>query len=256
MNSIIHATIILLLSLPAWAGTFKDNFDDDNIAGWKQYPNRIWEARAGFVVIKIPSMNNPNNIRDRVHFLTLAQRNYREYTLSCKVKVHAFGNVEPDKFIGGLAFRFDDDGDVRSYFAGINAWGLYHGSCNTTPEAKSKMELSGIVYSHIGLSFTKDKWYELIVKVNEANYSVILDDRGYSWDNCIFDDNHAAGVIPAGGVGLFAAVFQTFFGDEAPARSIEFHFDDFILTGEGILGMAASSSTLPTVWGRIKSSPR
>ena len=253
MKSIIHATIILLLLLPAWGWAFKDNFDDGSLGGWEQYPKRgIWEARGGFVAIKIPSMNNPESLRDRVYFLTLAKRDYRKYTLSCKVKVHAFGNFEPDKFIGGLAFRYiDDNGDVRSYFAGINAWGLYHGSCDTEAHGA---HTPGVTYNRIGLSFTQDKWYNLTVKVNETSYKVLLNGRGYHWDNCVFDDGEPGGFIPSGGVGLFAVVFQSFFGDEAPARSIQFHFDDFILTGAR--DISVSSDTLPTVWGQIKSSPR
>ena len=106
----------------------------------------------------------------------------------------------------------------------------------------------------VGLSFEEDKWYELTIKVHKNSYSVILDNKSYSWDNCVFDYSRVAGFISSGGVGLFAATFPPIFGEAMKAQSIEFLFDDFILTGEGIPGndMSVGNSKLPIVWGWVK----
>ena len=259
MKSIIYIIIIIMFPFPALAETFKDSFNDRNLKGWKQYPEKgIWENRNGAVDIRIPASDNPQNILDQVYFLTLVSKDYGEYTLSCKVMVHILEDIDPDKaenFIGGLAFRYVDDvGGIRSYFAGISPRGLNHGSCNTNPEAKSAFENSGIVYSRIELSFEEDKWYELTTKVHKNSYSVILDSKSYNWDNCVFDDNRVAGFISSGGVGLFAATYPPISGEVMKAQSVEFLFDDFILTGEGIPGndTFVGNSKLLIVWGLVK----
>ncbi len=259
MKSIICVIIITMFPFPSLAETFRDSFNDPNLKGWKQYPEKgIWENRNGAVDIRIPANDNPQDIPDQVYFLTLVSKDYGEYTLSCKVMVRILEDIDPDKaqnLIGGLAFRYvDDDGGIRSYFAGISPRALNHGSCNINPEAKSDCENSGIVYSRIGLSFEEDKWYELTTKVHKNSYSVLLDNKSYSWDNCVFDDSRVAGFISSGGVGLFAATFPPIFGGAMKAQSIEFLFDDFILTGEGTPGndMFVGNSKLPIVWGWVK----
>lgn len=83
----MRLTIVLfvfLLPLSAWAGTFRDDFEDGNIEGWKRFTVAgtnlsDWFVENGVLVCRRP---NPYGAH-----LVIGDVSWQNYTIECDVKL-------------------------------------------------------------------------------------------------------------------------------------------------------------------------
>jgi hypothetical protein len=194
-NTIFAGLIIYCMVIsPAFAGTWRDDFEDGDLVGWEGV-NTSWNAEDGECSGEF--FNAPSGI---LELIVTGDAGWEDYTVMCKMKFVVIGHF------AGVSFR-DNFGNSRYGFV-INtqkntayAWKLSQGTV-TTP-------------SEIPLPFTpsKDTWYELKIIVEGTHFEFHIDGELV----CEFDDNS----IPSGKVGLCV-------------RNAHAHFDDISISGDDV----------------------
>ena len=220
----MRATIIMciwLIALPIWAGTFKDNFDDNNLAGWTKLINngevkvedgKVVVTDFGFGLTTGITFNNGQIIGD--------------FTLS---------------FDGKMVRRIDNSQDYMCVWArdvegkGFT-WASYH------PMNDMRLNLydgnfNCVDMNKFPIAFELDKWYHLEVKMNGGKMTFSIDgdfskERDWSGWQQLADKGEVG--IGAGGA--------------------EVHFDNFVITGDEVPDNLSvmPAGRLTATWGKIK----
>jgi len=210
--------ILLLLSLittSALAGTWKDNFEDGNLADWKKAGAATkWKESGGVLVSERPQVESGNR-----SFLLTGEQSWMDYTVTVKLRVV---NLVGGDWCG-ILFRYSNE-QSHDWFGISVAWTKYAaGTANAINEQKP-----------IRVGF--GQWYKLRAEVKNDNCKLFVDDK------LVFEANSD---LPSGRVGLFTQNSQTEFDD--------FSVTGPDITDGGPGFAVSSQSKLTTIWGRIKS---
>ncbi|MBM3239706.1 hypothetical protein FJZ31_25765 [Candidatus Poribacteria bacterium] len=79
---------VFLLSMPAWAGTFKDDFEDGNWKGWEVIEGGTWDtnvAKQVSVVEGVLSLDQLNKSGFCLYFCI--QKDWKDYSFSADMQI-------------------------------------------------------------------------------------------------------------------------------------------------------------------------
>ncbi len=164
------ATIcILLITFPAFAGTFRDNFDDNNLDGW------IFESDGGKVEVrdgKVIIIDNGQSIASLLAFNN-AQDNIRNFVLTVDAKmVRQIGNTTIDYLC--IMSRGGKVGGIDTcLWMSIEVRGIIPLVVLTNP--KQGLQLLG--EKDLPFPFQIDKWYKIRLEVNKDKITVEIDGK-------------------------------------------------------------------------------
>lgn len=214
-----------LMSLPALAGTLRDDFEDGNWEGWTN-PSGEWEVRDGVLVSK-----NDNDFT----WLDIGKATWRNYavTFDGKVKSH-----QGQYAIGGI-IRWDEEKVANAYYC------IALGGAGERIEASVYVDPNEFGMIRHNFSLKLDKWYNFKATVNEAQFNLFLDNElviSADWSN--------QPLPKSGKIELWT---------RWPG---EYHFDNVIITGPDVPNTGPGGMDSPfivkprgkltTTWGRIK----
>ncbi len=219
--TIVGLIICCMAVLHAFAGTWRDDFEDGDLDDWLGV-TKDWTVEDGECSGEF--FNAPP---DMAEIIITGDVGWRNYTVRCKIK---FMGEPPPSGSAGLTFR---DSNM--------AWGRYSFGINAdedTAVGNKSVEPNVTQPSEVPLDFTlsEDTWYELEIIVEGDHFEFYIDGEPAGE----FDDKS----LSSGNVGLFV-------------RNTQAHFDDVVITGpeipDGGPGFAITSqSKLATVWGSVK----
>jgi hypothetical protein len=79
---------LFLLSVPAWAGTFRDDFEDGDWAGWKAIASGIWDTNVGDSVSVADGVLRLDHIHKPGFSLALSTgEDWADYTFSADMRL-------------------------------------------------------------------------------------------------------------------------------------------------------------------------
>jgi hypothetical protein len=232
-NTIFAGLVIYgMVISPAFAGTWRDDFEDGNLDGWQREEppmgGEIWGVEDGECSGQYA--NAPAGICSAIQLKAENAALWKDYSVECKAKlVEKLG--EGASF--GIFFRDSlfQSGAQNDYVASVapdqNKVFFYEVSQN-----------KGRTISEVPLPFdiSEDTWYKLKVIAEGNHFGFYINDELIG----SFDDNSC----PSGTISL-------------AVRNAHIHFDDVVITGQEIPdggpGFAVTSqSKMATMWGRVK----
>ena len=92
MKSVPIITLLFLLPLSVWAGTFLETFDGKELEGWQQ----IWVDKGSTVWEIVDDELHAESREDFIHFLTTGDSTWEDYTMELDVKPlkkHGIGGI-------------------------------------------------------------------------------------------------------------------------------------------------------------------
>ena len=214
----------LMISLPAWAGTYVENFDDGDLDSWGIFDFlggvSEWKVEDGILICRRPSAPSST--------LLYGEEDWGNYSIECDAKM-----VEPIANFHAIALdlRVSNIGNVNS----IND--IY---CVVTKEGRAVIwaYLNG---NEVGasaqkaLNFQLDHWYHLKAVTDGNNFEFYIDGELVA---SLSDSQH-----PTGRVGL-------------AVNGAVAHFDNLVITGDDVPDNTAAvslSGKLATTWGQLRS---
>ncbi len=220
---------MLLFALPVVAGTFRDNFDDNNLDGW------IFESNGGKVEVrdgKVIIIDN-DRITSTLAFNN-AQDNIRNFVLTVDAKmVRQIDNTIYDYLC--IVLREGKVGDIGTcLLMAIEVRGIIP----LVVLANINQGLQFFGEKDLPFPFQIDKWYTIRLEVNKDKITVEIDGKFIGeneWPNQPMLCKRGVVYIGAGGA--------------------EVHFDNFMITGDEIQDNSksvGSKDKIATLWGSIK----
>ncbi|MDQ1318297.1 MAG: hypothetical protein QG588_1957 [Candidatus Poribacteria bacterium] len=225
--------LMLIMSVSAWAGTFKDDFEDGNWNGWQVVAMDSWDTNVGDRIsiaegiLSIDSMDKP----ERLTILAIVG-DWKDYSFSADMRIVKAESGGDDA--GGIIIsRFDDISSYGSYYImGCTRHGLW----GAGSLIKSKSNVNAWVVFLAGVPRIGE-WYRLRIDQEGNKISFYINDELKNQSN---DSLH-----PSGGVCLCAynAIVE---------------FDNVVITGDDIPDVDPSGyavkpkAKLTATWGRIK----
>jgi hypothetical protein len=85
---LIIVLFVFLLSMPAWAGTFKDDFEDGNWKGWEAVEGATWDtnvAKQVSVVEGVLSLDHLN--KSGLNLLLCIIKDWKDYSFSADMQI-------------------------------------------------------------------------------------------------------------------------------------------------------------------------
>jgi hypothetical protein len=234
---------VFLLSVSAWAGTFKDDFEDGNWRGWKIEvgPNINSDVEERFSIVDgVLRVDARVAITDSFGYDMVIGlvRHWGDYSFSADMRI-----VQPDPGSypgGGIALRVEDieganSGGTSGYFlhGGMRSWKVW----NEKVANRAWLHVWGAEGIDLPGKPEVGKWYRLEIKAIGSKISFYVNGE------LLFerkDDRHLSG-----GVSLWAF--------DAIAE-----FDNVVITGDDIPDVGPSGyavqpkGKLPTSWGAVK----
>jgi hypothetical protein len=218
--------------LPAFAGTWMDDFEDGDFDGWEVYnpePEEIWRVEDG--ECSGQWANSPAGWWSGIELMLESAASWRDYSIVCKAKLVEKLGGDPSFCI---AFRVLPtwEGDSQNDY-----------QAHVRPDAKKatfyeveRNKLRKISEVPLPFDISKDTWYELKVIAEGEHFEFYISDELIgSFD----DDSRPSGTVILG------------------VASAKVHFDDVVITGpeipDGGPGFAVTyQSKLAAIWGSIK----
>ena len=198
-----------------FGGTWKDNFEDGNLAEWEEAGEATkWGESKGVVVGELPPVE-----RGTRSFLLTGDQGWKDYTV--KVKLRIVNLVGGDWC--GMLLRYNSE-DSYYWFGISTAWTKYAaGTTNETKEQKL-----------IRVNFSE--WYELQAEVKKETLKLFVNDK-------LFFETDIS--LTSGRVGLFIQNSTTEFDDLSITGA------DITDGGPGF--SVKPKHKLASTWGKIKS---
>lgn len=208
---------ILLIVLPVCAGTFVDDFEDGNIAGWSAVGE--WSVESGELV---GENMEPAYDSGGIFFGELTWRNY---TIEAHVKLIKSSG---DPCAAGMFVRAQHEpGQLPHTFC----FGFHQGTCGYTFEPGTVI---GLMKSR---RFSVGKWYHLKVLADDSHFEFYIDNELIAE----FDDQR----YPAGRMGLYVFKMKAHFdnivivGEDIPGN-------------DSVEASVKQRDKLSAKWGEIK----
>ncbi len=230
--TIVGLIVYCMAVSPAFAGTWRDDFEDGNLDGWAMFnpiPAEKWGVEDG----ECSGQWTPA-IPGTYSALQLHAENadsWEDYTVTFRAKlVESFGRAGGGDCCFGITFRMPIGRGVSTYSAFI------HPESNEVSFFEEAREISVV---SLPFDILEDTWYELKVIAEGDHLEFYINGELIG----SFDDDS----FPSGGIELGVA-------------NTHVHFDDVVITGpeipNGGPGFAvASQSKLATMWGSVKRCP-
>jgi hypothetical protein len=237
-RSFVFITVCLWIALMTTphirAGTWKDDFNDGNFAGWQTNTNRwaqnLVTPNAGNWRVEEGTVVGGEADSGITHNLYTGDTSWKNYTAEVSVKLS-----KPMRLTAGssgvwLGVRHQEDG-ISDYALGLH----FHQGREV---ALVLLYINGNISERPDVAFpTKaDTWYRLKVTVGGNQIQSFVDDKEIDafWHDA----------LPSGRVSL-------------GANGVEAMFDNFVITGpdipDGGPGLAVNSRLkLTTTWGEVK----
>lgn len=220
----------LMFAIPSFAGTFRDDFEDGNWAGWEIFP----DIRERFSIINgVMRLDNLNKPEFGVNLHIMGNK-WRDYSFSTDMRIV---EVEPNAWAGGAVFlRWDRDigpfEDYTLFGAVINGW---NARCNT--------ERNGNIDTvwNINLPIASPQvgtWYRVEIKAIGNEISFYVNNKLQHKQK---DDRHQKG--GTGCIALYAIVEYDNVVIEGP------DIPDIGPSGFGV----CSANKLTITWGQLRS---
>ena len=225
--ALVCLAFAFMLALPSLAGTWRDDFEDGNLDGWKGL-DPCWTVEDGECSGEF--FNAPPNMME---IIQIGDTGWKDYTVKCRMK---FAGA-PGGFAG---INYRDTGMM---------WGRYGFGIDAdenTAEGWKAFQGAVTFPSKIPLPFalSKDTWYELNIIVEGDYFEFYINGKPAGE----FEDNS----IPSGKVGL-------------GVRNAHVHFDDLIISGDDVEDGGSWDAAkhpeekavepkgkLATSWGKLK----
>jgi len=197
-----------------FAGTWKDNFEDGNLADWEEAGEATkWKESKGVMVGELPPVE-----RGTRSFLLTGDESWRDYTVEVKLRVV---NLVGGDWCG-ILLRYNNT-DSHYWFGISTAWTKYAaGTANETRE----QELIRVNFA---------EWYELRAEVKKETLKLFVNDK-------LFFETDIS--LTSGRVGLFIQNSTTEFDDFSVAGPE--------ITDGGPGFSVEPKYKLATTWGNIK----
>jgi hypothetical protein len=230
--TIVGLIIYCMAISPAFAGTWRDDFEDGNLDGWAMFnpiPAEKWGVEdgecSGQWTPAMPGMYSPLQLHAENADL------WEDYTVTFKAKlVESFGKAGGGACFFGITFRMPIGRGMATYQA------LIAPESNEVVFYEEDQETSVV---SLPFDILEDTWYELKVVAEGDHFEFYIDNELIE----SFDDDS----FTSGGIDLGVA-------------NTHVHFDDVVITGpeipNGGPGFAVTAeSKLATMWGSVKLRP-
>lgn len=210
----------LMISLPAQAGTFRDDFEDGNLDGWGEILNlgggiSEWKVEDGVLTCRRPS--------DPSTFLLFGEKEWKNYSIEFDAKMvqklsnyHAIGM------------------DLRLQNTANGIWCAIRGGANNA-HIQVWSNNKSVNQRIKPFEFELNRWYHLKGIANDDNFEFYVDGELM----VSLSDSH----FPTGYVDL-------------DANGCLAHFDNVVITGDDVPDNTAAvspSGKLATTWGQLRS---
>lgn len=184
MRTAILFCILLVFSTSVFAGTWKDDFEDANLADWEQAGAAAkWIESKGVVVSELPPVESGNR-----SFLVTGEQSWKDYTVTVNLRIV---NLVGGDWCG-ILLRYNDENSY--YWFGLSAaWTSY--AAGTANETKEQENL------RVGFG----QWYALRVEAKNDNFKFFINDE------LAFELTDS--LLPSGRVGLLTQNSMTEFDD-------------------------------------------
>ena len=218
---------LLLLALPAFAGTLRDDFSDGNFDGWSEtWMNQnqtTWKVESGVLI-----GDNPSNWSA---FLVVGDPTWKDYEITCDARLVTVRNTIPTFGIG-IRHNKQVGAAFKTFWFGLNLM----------PNQFLPMG-AGIVYlseAHRLVKVTKEmpveigKWYRLMVNFSKDHLEGFVDGKKVV---DIIDNS-----LVSGAVGL-------------EAHSCIAQYDNIIIKGDDVPDLnlhVQPLGKLPVYWSQIR----
>lgn len=229
---------ILLIALPAWAGTWLDNFDDGDFDGWQRveclWIPKVVTPNAGNWVVENGAVVAGDNDSTKRYDLNIGDMWWADYIAEVSVKLSKrLENCSSDSgvWLGARYQVAEGKLSLNDYFVG--AWqssGAWRGGAKYSNgdffNTQSRM-----------IPSEADTWYRLKIEVDGDQITAFVDDLQVF---VLRDSSFTSGLVSISVNGVVAT------------------FDDFMVTGpeipDGGPGYSVElSGKLATTWAGIKS---
>jgi hypothetical protein len=226
------ALYVILLAVPSWAGTYRDDFEDGEVGAWQK-----WEW-LGQNTGSIQERNGVFVITDAgAQFDTVAEFDNRksvtDFTLSFSTMM-AKANEGANSYIHIILRAVEENGDW--WFI----WNRYDANGEAFLSLFTIIGNNGQEIEKVNLPFVLEvgEWYRIRYDVDGRRIKLwidgdLLQEVDWSKHSAVFPES---GFIQIGGGGG------------------EFHFDNFVITGDEISDFAIDPvGKLATSWAKIRS---
>lgn len=227
---------ILLIALPAWAGTWLDNFDDGDFDGWQMveclWIPKVVTPNAGNWVVENGAVVAGDNDSTKRYDLYIGDMWWADYIAEVSVKVSK--ELESNEDTGVyLSARYQvDEGKL-----GLNAYVVGVWNINGVRRGGFKYSNGDFLSTQTRvLPLKADTWHTLKIEVDGDQITAFVDDLQVF---VLRDSSFTSGLVSISVNGVIAI------------------FDDFIVTGPDIPNggpgySVESSGKLTTTWSGIK----
>jgi hypothetical protein len=209
----------LMIALPAWAGIFKDDFNDGNFDGWEiencRVPGSEWKVDNGVLTCRRPSHAST--------FLLFGEKEWKNYSIEFDAKMV---QILSDFHAIGM--------DLRLQNTANGIWCAIRGGVNN---AFIQLWLNDQPANQISkpFDFELNRWYRLKGIANDDNFEFYIDGELM----ISLSDSH----FPTGYVDL-------------DANGCLAHFDNVVITGDDVPDNSSAvsfSGKLAATWGQLRS---
>ena len=215
--------MIIMISLPSFAGTYVENFGDGDLDGWESIGPALWEIVDG-VVTGRSNVSSGSGIM-------FGEDEWRNYTIECDSKIVETLASLPNASLGiRMLYRNISNFNYIWCLPSVG-WGtaliwpwLNGNGLGTSAQKPFKQEM--------------DRWYHFKAVANEDNFEFYIDGELMA---SYTDDRFPTGCI----------MLQT--------NACLSNFDNIVIAGDGIpyntnnIAAVSSSGKLATKWGQIRS---
>jgi hypothetical protein len=218
--------LVLAISSPVFAGTFRDDFEDGNLDEWGEIVNYMggaseWKIENGELIC-----DRPNGW---TCVLLFGKKEWKNYSIECDAKiVKAYSNCQAV----GFSFRVNPNGQQnadevwcsvgRSWCSRLAGW------------IEVWLDNNAVNASIKDFNFELNRWYHLKGIANGINFEFYVDGELMV---SLSDSHFATGYL-------------------ALENNNVAHYDNVIITGDDVpdnLSAVVSQDKLTTSWGQIKS---
>jgi hypothetical protein len=222
MRYVLVILTLCLLVISAQAGTFKDNFNDGNLDGWKiintMGNTSEWKIENGVLICR----------RDNIWIsnLVFGEEEWKNYSIECDAKM--IQTLDPQLHAMGVDLRLMGELTLVWCAMGDNVkWAILEVWLNDNNGPAKHVDKN--------FDFQLDRWYHLKGVANKDKFEFYVDGELF----LSFTDSN----LSAGRIGLSAS-------------SCIAYFDNVIITGDEVPGNSSDvdpKNKLATSWGQMKS---
>jgi len=230
---------IFLAALPAWAGTFRDDFEDGNTDGWRKLKGTgggfSLDQSAQWFVENGQLIHISQNVCGWASAFGIGDNAWKDYVFQFQFRIEKrFPNCGPWPPVIGFGVHYDTPGGVIN---GVDVVIVANENAFDDPRGERFFGGGNSLINLAAFPVEIGKWYTAEAVVEDNRYQMFID------GNLLWDVKYD---FPDAG----AAVL---FG-----KNCEVHFDNVVIIGDEVPDVGPSGlaieplGTLATSWARLK----